>query len=317
MKIVYLEGLGVDPSLFEQLEQEQLSRFPDLEVVHYADRSEDPAVMIERSKDADVLVFSNIPFRKEVLEHCKNLKYIAVAFTGVDHIDIDYCKERGIAVSNASGYSNESVAELVFALTLGLLRNVLPCDQATRDGKTMAGLMGEELSGKTFGVVGLGAIGTKVAKLARAFDCRVLAYNRSEKNLDGIEMVDLDTLLAESDIVSLHVPVTNETKKLINENNLRKMKKSALLINAARGPVIDNDALAQALHEGIIRGAGIDVFDMEPPIPSDYPLLQAPNTLFTPHVAFATKESMVKRAYIVVQNLEDWLDGKQSNIILP
>ncbi len=317
MKIVYLEGLGVDPSLFEQLEQEQLSRFPDLEVVHYADRSEDPAVLIERSKDADVLVFSNIPFRKEVLEHCKNLKYIAVAFTGVDHIDIDYCKERGIAVSNASGYSNESVAELVFALTLGLLRNVLPCDQATRDGKTMSGLMGEELSGKTFGVVGLGAIGTKVAKLAQAFDCRVLAYNRSEKNLDGIEMVDLDTLLAESDIVSLHVPVTNETKKLINAENLCKMKKSALLINAARGPVIDNDALAQALHEGIIRGAGIDVFDMEPPIPSDYPLLQAPNTLFTPHVAFATKESMVKRAYIVVQNLEDWLDGKQSNIILP
>lgn len=317
MKIVYLEGLGVDPSLFEQLEQEQLSRFPDLEVVHYADRSEDLAVLIERSKDADVLVFSNIPFRKEVLEHCKNLKYIAVAFTGVDHIDIDYCKERGIAVSNASGYSNESVAELVFALTLGLLRNVLPCDQATRDGKTMSGLMGEELSGKTFGVVGLGAIGTKVAKLAQAFDCRVLAYNRSEKNLDGIEMVDLDTLLAESDIVSLHVPVTNETKKLINAENLCKMKKSALLINAARGPVIDNDALAQALHEGIIRGAGIDVFDMEPPIPSDYPLLQAPNTLFTPHVAFATKESMVKRAYIVVQNLEDWLDGKQSNIILP
>ena len=181
----------------------------------------------------------------------------------------------------------------------------------------MSGLMGEELSGKTFGVVGLGAIGTKVAKLAQAFDCRVLAYNRSEKDLDGIEMVDLDTLLAESDIVSLHVPVTNETKKLINAENLCKMKKSALLINAARGPVIDNDALAQALHEGIIRGAGIDVFDMEPPIPSDYPLLQAPNTLFTPHVAFATKESMVKRAYIVVQNLEDWLDGKQSNIILP
>lgn len=207
------------------------------------------------------------------------VKYIAVAFTGVDHVDLSACRARGIAVSNAAGYSTNAVAELVFGLAIGLYRSIPACDQRARTGGTKDGLVGPELHGKTMGIVGTGAIGRRVAAIASAFGCKLLAYSRTEREemkALGAEYVTLEELMERSDIVSLHVPVTDGTRGLIGRELLEKMKKSAILINTARGPVVDNAALAEALENGSIAGAGIDVFDMEPPIPGDYPLLTAP-----------------------------------------
>ena len=175
--------------------------------------------------------------------------------------------------------------------------------------------MGFELSGKTFGVVGLGAIGRRTVKLAQAFGCKVLGYNRSQKDIAGVEQVDLETLLKESDIVSLHVPLTEATKGLIGEAELALMKPTAILINTARGPVVDTAALAKALTDGTIAAAGIDVFNGEPPIAADNPLLKAPNTLLAPHIGFATKEALAKRAVIAFKNVAMYLQGKPQNVM--
>ena len=184
------------------------------------------------------------------MERCPNLKMISVAFTGVDHVDMDYCRERGILVSNCAGYSNTAVSELVFGLALSLYRRIIECDRAVRAGKDKTGLVGLELAGKTFGIIGMGAIGTRTAQLAKAFGCRVLGFNRSPKQVEGVRMVELDELLRESDIASLHVPLTEQTRGMIGEREIGLMKPSAILINTARGPVVDSAALAAALKEG-------------------------------------------------------------------
>ena len=163
--------------------------------------------------------------------------------------------------------------------------------------------------------MGTGAIGLRVARIAAAFGCRVLAYSRTKKQVEGVEYVDLDTLLRESDIVSLHVPQTAATVGMIGERELSLMKPSAILINTARGPIVDSKALAKALTDGKIAGAGIDVFEVEPPVATDHPLFSAPNVVATPHVAFATAESMVKRAVIVMDNIDCYLNGKPQNVI--
>ena len=313
MKLVILEPLGVEKEKLLALAEEKLG--DKAEIMYYDTRTTDPDVLAERAKDADIVALSNLPFRKEVLERCPSLKMISVAFTGVDHVDMDYCHERGILVSNCAGYSNTAVSELVFGLALGLYRRIIDCDRAVRAGKDKTGLVGLELSGKKFCVVGMGAIGTRTAKLAQAFGCEVLGFNRSPRQVEGVQMTDLDTLLSECDIVSLHVPLTEQTRGMIGEREIGRMKPSAILINTARGPVVDSLALAAALKEGRLAGAAVDVYEAEPPIPQDHPLLTAPNVVATPHVAFATKEALYQRAVIVFDNVVGYLDGRPQNVM--
>ena len=308
MKLALLEPLGIPQDRLVEMVKEAVDG--RMEVVAYDTRVEDVPTLIQRSQDADAVVLSNFPYRKAVMEHCPHLKYIDVAFTGVDHVDIDYCKEKGIAVSNCAGYSTVAVADLVFGMVISLARNLSACDAAVRQGGTKAGLVGFELEGKKFGIIGAGAIGSRVAAIAAAFGCQVYAYSRTPKDLPGVTFTDLDTLLSTCDIVSLHVPATPQTHHLINAEKLALMKPTALLINTARGPVVDSQALADALNSGRLAGAGIDVFEMEPPVPADHPLLTAKNVLATPHVAFATAQSIEKRAVLVCDNLKAWLDGK-------
>ncbi|HIY59196.1 MAG TPA: hydroxyacid dehydrogenase [Candidatus Eisenbergiella pullistercoris] len=313
MKLVILEPLGVEEEKLLALAEEKLGN--RAEIVYYDTRVTDPDTLAGRAEDADIAVISNLPFKKEVMERCPKLKMLSVAFTGVDHVDMDYCHERGILVSNCAGYSNTAVSELVFGLALSLYRRIIECDRAVRAGKDKTGLVGLELSGKKFGIIGMGAIGTRTAQLAKAFGCEVLGFNRSPRQIEGVRMTDLDTLLSECDIVSLHVPLTDETKGLIGERELSLMKPDAVLINTARGPVVDSRALAAALKEGRLAGAAVDVYETEPPIAQDHPLLTAPNVTATPHVAFATKEALYQRAVIVFDNVAGYLDGKPQNVM--
>ena len=313
MNIVLLEGLGVSDQVIEG-HARRLEAMGHSFKAYPKDAS--PAVQVERSRDADVIMLANMPLSASVLEEAKSLKFIDVAFTGVDHIPMAEAKKRGIAVSNASGYATQAVAELCISFMIQLLRNVSQTEQRCRNGGTKDGLVGRLLHGKTVGIVGAGAIGRQVATLCKAFGCTVLAYNRSAVSSPVIdEQVSLHELLQRADIVSLHCPLTDATRGLIGREELALMKKSALLINTARGGVVDSAALAQALTNGDIAGAACDVFEMEPPLPVDHPLLHCPNTIVTPHIAFASKESMEMRADIVFDNLYAWLEGKQLNTV--
>ena len=315
MKIVLMEPLGIDKEKLDELSAPLKAAGHDF--ISYDNRVEDTPSLIERGKDADIIILANLPFKREVMEACPHLKMVTIAFTGVDHVDMAYCKEKGILVSNAAGYSTSAVAELAVGMMVGLYRRILACDKATRAAGTKNGLIGFEMAGKTVGVVGTGAIGGKVMEIALAFGCNVVAHSRTEKQewIDkGVKYLSLEELLKISDIVSLHVPLTESSKNLIGKEQLAMMKPSALLINTARGPVVNSEALAAALKENQIAGAGIDVFEMEPPIPTDHVLAGAPNTILTPHVAFATKESMVKRAIITFDNVESWLKGEPRNV---
>lgn len=315
MKIVFLEPLGIS----EELLKEKISSVIDEaehEIIYYKDRQEDTDTLIERSKDADIVVLSNFKYGREVMESCPSLKMVCVAFTGVDHVDIDYCREKGITVCNCAGYSTSAVADIVLAMVISLARNIIPCQDKARNGGTKDGLVGFELDGKTFGIIGTGAIGTRVAKIANAFGCKVIAYSRTKKDLPDVEFVTMEELLKKSDIVSLHVPQTPETTGLIGKEQLELMKPEAILINTARGPVVDSAALAAALKNGTIAAAGVDVFNCEPPLPAEEPLLAAPNTLLTPHIAFASHQAFEKRADIVAENIKCWLEGKPQNVII-
>ena len=313
MKLVLLEPLGIpQETLVSMVGQAVCGR---MEIKAYDTRAEDIPTLIERSKDADAVVLSNFKYPREVMEQCPNLKMVCVAFTGVDHVDIAYCKERGITVCNCAGYSTVAVADLVFGFAVAIARNILPCNEAVRKGGTKNGLMGFELEGKKFGIIGTGAIGLRVARIANAFGCKVYAYSRTRREAENIEYVDLDTLLSTCDIVSLHVPQNNETIGMINQEKLALMQPHAILINTARGPIVDSKALAEALKAGRLAGAGVDVFEMEPPVPEDHPLFGAPHLIATPHVAFASAQAMEKRAVIVCENLKAWLDGTPQNVI--
>jgi phosphoglycerate dehydrogenase-like enzyme len=282
------------------------------------DRTTDEATLVSEAAGAEAMIIANMPMPGSVIEKCPDLKYIDVAFTGVDHVGLDTCKKMGIAVSNASGYSNEAVPELAVGMVLSMMRNIRAVEDRCREGGTKAGLVGCEIKGKTVGIVGLGNIGTRSAELFHAFGAKILANSRTvhDNAPSYVTQTDLDTLLKESDIVLLHCPQTAETKGLINAEKLSIMKKTAILCNVARGPVVNSKDLAEALKNGVIAGACLDVFDKEPPLDTDDVLLSAPNTLLTPHVAFATEESMALRADIVFENLKAWMDGKQINVIL-
>lgn len=313
MKIVLLEGLGVSA----QLIQKHAQKLEQLGHTFYAyEKNADPAVQLERSRDADVVMLANMPLDVSVIQESQTLKFINVAFTGVDHIPVNEAKQKGIAVSNASGYATQAVAELALSFMIQLLRNVGKTEQKCREGGTKDGLVGHLLCGKTVGIIGAGAIGKKTAALCKAFGCNVIAYSRSTVSDSAIsKQVSLEELLRCSDIVTLHCPLTPETKDLIGEKELAMMKTSAILINTARGGVVNSEALSKALKSGTIAGAACDVFEAEPPLPQDHPLLHSPNTLVTPHIAFASVESLEQRAEIVFENLYSWLDGKQLNSI--
>lgn len=311
-EIVIAQPLGVSKETLDTLLAPLTSRGYHLTLWDSLPENQDD--LGNRISKADLAVIANYPLKKEALDKASSLKYLCVAFTGVDHVDIDTCREKGIAVSNCAGYSTESVAELAIGMMLSLYRKLAEGKDAAAHGKTGAGLRGIEIKDRTVGIIGIGAIGYRTANLAKAFGAKVIGYNRSHSH-DDITYTDLNTLLQTSDIVSIHLPLTKDTKHFIDKDKLSLMKKDAILINTARGGIIDNEALAEALKKGEIAGAGIDVFDMEPPLPEDYPLLSAPHTVLTPHVGFDTEEAMERRASIVADNLRSFVEGKQKNII--
>ena len=314
MKIAIMESLAVSS---EELALRKLSFEKEGHVFAEFERTADIPTLIEEAKDADVMILANMPMPKEVINACENLKYIDIAFTGVDHVAMDAVRAKGITASNASGYSNESVAELGIGLAIDLLRNIPQVEARCRALGTKAGLVGNELMGKTVGIVGLGKIGTRSAELFHAFGCSILAHSRSiHKDAPFyVEQTDLDSLLSRSDLVILHCPLNDSTRGLINAEALKKMKPSAYLINLARGPVVVSKDLADALNNGVIAGAAVDVFDKEPPLNADEPLLSAKNTILTPHIAFASQESMSIRAEIVFDNLRHFLDKDPINLV--
>ena len=299
MKIVFLEPLGLTVEAIE-VACDSLKK-QGHEVVVYPDRR--PEKNIERAAGADIIVESNMPLRKDFFDACQNLKMLSIAFTGLDHIDMDECQRRGIVVKNAAGYSTEAVAEETICMMIGLYRHVIENDRITRscNGPSMA--PGREIAGKTVGIIGMGAIGQRTAALARAFGCKVIAWNRTPKQVPGVTFVDKETLLREADIVALHIALNNETRDFLTAKDFAMMKPSAIIVNAARGPVVNTKDLADALNKGIIAGAALDVYDGEPPLSNDNPLLTAPNTMLLPHVGFATKEAFEARLEIVVGNI--------------
>lgn len=316
MKIVVMEPLGVALEKINALAA--ALQAAGHEFVYYTSKEAQQDKLLERVQDADIIMLANQPLSAEIINACPKLKMLSVAFTGVDHVALDACRARNILVCNAAGYSTNAVAELTFGLAISVIRNIVPCDARCRRAGTKDGLVGFELFGKTFGVVGTGAIGARVAKIAAAFGCRVLAYSRTAKQelVDaGVQYVSLDELLAQSDFVSLHVPLTDATRGLINADAIAKMKQGAVLLNTARGPVVDSAALAEALNAGKLAGAGIDVFEGEPPIAENHPLCSAKNTVLTPHVAFASREALETRADIVFANIEKWLNGAPQNVV--
>lgn len=315
MKITLLEPLGIPAQVLAQYQAVLSDKGHTFTA--YDNKTTDPAELIRRTGDSDIAIIANNPYPAQVVNAAPNLKMLDVAFTGIDHVALDACKEKGVMICNAAGYSTQCVAELAIGLTVACLRNMPACEAATRNGGVGGPLRGREIGGRTVGIVGTGAIGTMTARLFQAFGTKVIAYSRTKRpevEAMGVQYVSLEELMAQSDIVSVHVPNNQETKGMISKELIAAMKPTAILINVARGAIVDNTALAQALNERKIAGAGIDVFDMEPPIPADYPLLHAKNTVLTPHVAFATDESMLRRAEIVFRNVEAYLDGHPENV---
>ncbi len=308
MNIVCVESLGIGREHFEELKAHYSSL--GHQFTYYTDRKEDEMTLVDRMHEADIVVVSNIKLSAAVLSQCPHLKYLSVAFTGLDHIDLAYCKEHDITVQNAAGYSTTAVSELAVGMMLDLLRNIITLNEKIRQGGSRGTFLGRELRGKTVGIVGTGAIGTATAHLLLAFGAKVIAWSRTERpevTAMGVQYVSLDDLLRQSDIVSLHVPLCDTTRGLIGERELSLMKPPALLVNTARGPVCDIAAVGKALVESRIAGAAFDVFEQEPPLPIDHLLLSTNRCLVTPHVAFATEESFAARADIVFGHVDDYL----------
>lgn len=287
------------------------------ETVYYGVTAENQVA--ERIKDSDIVLCNKTPLNRNNLKNAKNLKYIGLFATGYNNIDIDYCRERGIAVCNAPCYSTDSVAQLTFALILELTNRV--CDYRSLVDKgdwkksrtfSMFPIPLMELKGKTIGIIGFGSIGAKTAEIALAFGMRVLAFNRSPKAARGVEFVTQERLLSQSDIVTLHCPLNEQSRNLINKDTISKMKKGAYLINTARGPVVDEDALAAALKSGKLAGAGVDVLCTEP-MSEDCPLYNIPNCIITPHIAWAGLETRERLLGIVFDNIRGFLGGNVVN----
>jgi D-3-phosphoglycerate dehydrogenase len=313
MKIVILEPIGILAHELKTLEKEFSEN--NHELIAYNNRPESESDILLRAIKADILVLSNLPLSETIIRQCPNLKLISVAFTGTDHIPLDFCKKRNILVCNAAGYSTHAVAELTIGMAISLLRKITWGNNQTREGKTREGFIGTELYGKTFGIIGYGQIGAEVARLANAFGCHVLAFSRTKKQAEIAKFVDLVTLLKESDIISIHVPLTPETKNLIGEKELNQIKPTSILINTARGQIVDYNALYNALKSNKPAGAALDVYEKEPPLDANYPLFELPNVLLLPHIGYATNEAIENRGNIVFDNIRKWMLGKPQNSV--
>ena len=273
----------------------------------------------EAVKDADVILCNKTLLNAESLRLAKNLKYIGLFATGYNNIDIDYCREKGIALCNAGSYSTNAVAQHTFALILEHFNSISSYKKYVADGrwkrsKTFSPFVYplNELAGKTLGIVGLGSIGTAVARIANAFEMNVIAYNRSPRNIEGVKQVDLDTLLRESDIVTVHCPLNDESENMFDKNAFEKMKKTALFVNTARGGVMNEQDLFEALNNGVIGGACIDTLTVEPMV-EDCILMEAPNCIITPHIAWAPVETRQRLMGIVTENIRAFLRGERKN----
>jgi glycerate dehydrogenase len=317
MKIVVLDGYTLNPG---DLSWDQFMKLGD--VIIYERTPGDK--IIERSKDAEILITNKTPLREETLNSLPLVKYIGVLATGYNVVDTAAAKKRGIVVTNIPSYGTSSVAQMTFALILEL------CHHVQRHSDTvMSGKWSEsadfcywdypmiELSGKTLGIIGFGNIGGKVGDIATAFGMNIIGSSNprtDQSERKNFRWAEINELLEQSDIVSIHCPLVPETKGLINAESLKKMKKSAFLINTSRGPIIEEKDLAEALNKGIIAGAGIDVMAVEPPS-GDNPLFKAKNCIITPHIAWATKEARTRLMQIAVANLSSFIGGKPVNVV--
>ena len=318
MKIVVLEkmslGLDIDISFFEEFG----------EVTYYDNTGVNE--IADRITEADIVIANKVPLNESTSQDAKNVKIICETATGYNNVDLAYCEKRGIRVTNAVGYSTPIVAQHTFAMALYLLEKLPVYDTYVKNGDYEKAPMFTcfepyftELEGKTWGIIGLGHIGRKVAEIAKVFGCRVIFYSASGKNdTTDFERVDFDTLLAESDILSLHCPLTDRTQNLMNAEAFAKMKNTAILINVARGPVVDEQALFDALNSGQIAAAGLDVLVKEP-IAADNPLAKIKDSaklLITPHMAWASREARMRCAREVYLNIKSFLAGEKRNVVI-
>jgi len=314
MKIVVTDGYTLNPG---DLDWKSIEKLGDLTVYERTPLNQ----IVERCQDATVVLTNKVPFNEETLNRLPKLKLIGVTATGYNIIDIKAAKRKGITVCNVPGYGTLSVAQHAIALLLEITNHVGQNARTTAEGKwqqskdwcyTEAPI--SELSGKILGIVGFGRIGIQTARIATAFGMSIMHYNRSKPKVALGKSVDLETLFKESDVVSLHCPLTEENYGFINKNLLNRMKPTAILINTARGQLIQEPDLADALNNGIIAAAGLDVLSQEPP-PADHPLLHAKNCLVTPHNAWMSKEARQRILTITAENLAAFIKGKAIHVV--
>ena len=317
MKIVVLDGYTLNPG---DLSWDELNALG--EVVIY-DRTPSEKI-VERADGAEIVLTNKTPLGASEISQLSSLKYIGVLATGYNIVDIEAAKNQGVIVSNVPAYGTESVVQMTFSLLLELTLHVQKHSDAVREGKWANSkdfcfwdfpLI--ELAGKTIGVIGFGSIGQRVADVATAFGMNVIGYSRTQTDQShrkNFKWASIPDLLVASDVVSIHCPLTAETKGLINLENLQKMKNAAFLINTSRGPIVVDEDLAEALNNGTIAGAGIDVLSVEPP-QKDNPLFTAENCIITPHIAWATKEARTRLLSIALENILAYITGNPTNIV--
>ena len=316
MKIVELDGYAANPG---DLSWDALRELGDFELY---DRSA-PEEVVERAKDADIILVNKVNITKEVMDRLPKLKYIGILATGYNIIDVEETRARGIVVANVPAYSTDSVAQMTFAHVLNITNRIEHYADQNRKGQWSAAADFcywdtplSELAGKTFGIVGLGNIGQKVASIALSFGMRVMALTskKAEEMPKGVEKADLEELLTQSDVLSLHCPLTENTREMINRQSLAKMKRGTILVNTGRGPLVNEADVADALAEGILAGYGSDVMSSEPP-KADNPLLKQPNAFITPHIAWATAEARGRLMATAIENAKAFIAGKPQNVV--
>lgn len=314
MKIVLTDAQTVIDSLVDASPLKELGEVVEYGLLQYEE-------VAEKIADADVVVCNKTLLNAHTLRLAKKLKYIGLFATGYNNIDIDYCREHGIAVCNAGSYSTNAVAQHTFALILEAFNKTSAYHQYVQDGlwKRSATFSPfvyplNELAGKTLGIVGLGAIGQAVAKIANAFAMQVIACNRSEKHVDGVETVGFDELLCRSDIVSVHCPLNDDSKNMFCRETFSKMKRGALFVNTARGGVVAEQDLYDALKDGVIGAAAVDALCVEP-MEEDCILMKAPHCIITPHIAWAPVETRQRLMKIVVDNIKNFYNGTPTNLV--
>ena len=317
MKLVVLDGKVLNPG---DLSWEGLKELGELEVYDRTPKEK----IIERAKGAEIIFTNKTPLKASTLEKLPKLKYIGVLATGYNVVDVKAARKQDIVVTNIPSYSTKSVAQFVFALLLELCHNVGQHSQEVKAGKWSSNrdfsywsnpLM--ELDGKKMGIIGFGSIGQATAEIAKAFGMEVIAYNKEEKigaEINGVPHVSLDELLGSSDVISLHCPLFESNRGMINQDSIAQMKDGVIIINTARGPLIVEEDLAKALNQGKVKGAGLDVLGQEPPS-EDNPLLEAKNTVITPHIAWAPREARERLMKIAVDNVKSFLAGEAVNVV--